>query len=634
MNGNAQDAEHNQEDLHSPKKPVWEEQQILAAIVSSSEDAIIGKDLNSIILSWNQTAEKLFGYSAEEAIGRNITIIIPPELAKEEEEIIRNVKNGRRIRPYQTVRMNRDGKKITVSLTISPVKNKQGEVIGASSIMRDITLQKKVENALRENQDLMNTFFDNTPAGLIIYDENNRYVRINDHAARLYGRKSDGIIGKHVSEILPPELARLTIQRNREVLKLGRPVNIGVYSARLPLDAAGKKETFWQGLRFPVKLAGSKVGIGIVSIEITEQIEAQEKTRISEEKFAKAFSSNPAAIAITSLDEGVFSDVNETWIKLLGYSRGETIGKTSKELSIWPKDSDRGRFVSELSTHGQIRGWEQEFFGKAGKKFVAQMSAQTMAIGGKKHVVTTLIDVTERKKLERQKDEFMGVASHELKTPVTSIKAYAQVLQLMFRRKKDVQSAALLEKLDSQIDRLSSLIADLLDVTRIESGKMQFREHYFDFNGLVGETVEEIQRTTPRHTIVQELDCSRTVYGDRERIGQVITNLLTNASKYSPKSKRIIVKTECRGERIILCVRDFGIGIPEEKQAKIFERFYRIEDGEGEDTYPGLGLGLYISSEIIRREHGSIWVESKEGNGSNFCFALPVSKKPEGGETK
>jgi PAS domain S-box-containing protein len=232
-------------------------------------------------------------------------------------------------------------------------------------------------------------------------------------------------------------------------------------------------------------------------------------------------------------------------------------------------------------------------------------------------------EIKQRKKLESQKDEFIGMASHELKTPVTSIKAYTQVLQLRFRKENNIKATDLLGKMDAQLDKLTNLISDLLDVTKIAGGKLQFQESYFDLNELVEEITEEVQRTTAKHKIVKELTESKTVWGDRDRIGQVITNFLTNAIKYSPDSDSIIVKTTTDAKKIKLSIQDFGVGIPQDAQNKVFDRFFRV-DGLKQETYPGLGLGLYISSEIIKRHHGKIWVESKKEKGSIFCFALPL----------
>ncbi len=238
----------------------------------------------------------------------------------------------------------------------------------------------------------------------------------------------------------------------------------------------------------------------------------------------------------------------------------------------------------------------------------------------------TNTDIDDQKKLEAQKDDFLGIASHELKTPVTSIKAYGQVLEATFRRKGDLQAADQLLKMDAQINRLSNLIADLLDVTKIQSGRIQFHQEYFDFNMLVKDTVEEMQRTTEKHSIGLKLGKIKNVFADKERIEQVLTNFITNAIKYSPRANKINVTSAVASGSVTLRVQDFGVGIQKENQQKVFEQFYRVS-GPKQDTFPGLGLGLYISSEIIKREGGKIWVESAVGKGSTFCFSLPLQKK-------
>ncbi|HEU5228572.1 MAG TPA: ATP-binding protein [Ktedonobacteraceae bacterium] len=237
-------------------------------------------------------------------------------------------------------------------------------------------------------------------------------------------------------------------------------------------------------------------------------------------------------------------------------------------------------------------------------------------------------DITEQKKLEQQKDEFIGVASHELKTPVTSVKAYTQLLEMRFRKVGDELSSQMLKKMDMQLNKLTNLIRDLLDVTKIESGKLQLHKTSFDLNELIAEIVEEMQRTTTKHTLLQELSAPITLYADKDRIGQVVTNLLANAIKYSPEADTVIVRTAHQDGAVVTSVQDFGIGIPAEKQSEIFERFFRV-GGEAQATYPGLGLGLYISAEFVRRHHGSIWAESEEGKGSTFSFSLPVEKAKE-----
>lgn len=238
----------------------------------------------------------------------------------------------------------------------------------------------------------------------------------------------------------------------------------------------------------------------------------------------------------------------------------------------------------------------------------------------------TNTDIHHQKELEHQKDNFLGIASHELKTPVTSLKAYAQVMESMFKRAGDFKNADLLKKMNKQVDRLTYLITDLLDVTKINSGRLQFNHSTFNFNEMVDEVIEEVQRTSFKHAFVKQFKLAGDVYGDRERIFQVVTNLLTNAIKYSPDANEVVVFTEDKGGHIQLCVQDYGIGIKQEQKDQVFEQFFRVS-GNKEHTFPGLGLGLYISSEIVKRLNGKIWVNSVEGKGSVFCFSIPVNQQ-------
>ena len=231
-------------------------------------------------------------------------------------------------------------------------------------------------------------------------------------------------------------------------------------------------------------------------------------------------------------------------------------------------------------------------------------------------------DIDEQKRALEKKDEFISIASHELKTPVTSIKGYVQLLRYNFQQEGNSHAADLLTKADVQINKLTSLISDLLDVSKIENGQLLYHEEKFDFNELVKEIIEETERVT-KHPIKCELSATCTISGDRNKIGQVITNFIDNAGKYSPTDAVIKIKTVNRNNRISLYVQDYGLGIPKDQQAKIFERFFRV-NGEKENTYAGLGLGLYISAEIIKRHKGSIGVESEQGKGSIFNFELPI----------
>jgi signal transduction histidine kinase len=175
------------------------------------------------------------------------------------------------------------------------------------------------------------------------------------------------------------------------------------------------------------------------------------------------------------------------------------------------------------------------------------------------------------------------------------------------------------------VNKLTALITNLLDTSKIQNGKLIYTKHFFQLNDLVKEIVDEIQINATAHKIIIEKNTSFQLYGDRERIGQVLSNLLTNAVKYCPGCEKIIVNSETDGETAICSVRDFGNGISEEQKDKIFERFYRVT-GNNLHTYPGLGIGLFIAKEIIERHDGKIWFESKEGEGSTFYFSLPIAE--------
>ena len=225
-------------------------------------------------------------------------------------------------------------------------------------------------------------------------------------------------------------------------------------------------------------------------------------------------------------------------------------------------------------------------------------------------------------KLMRQKDEFLNIASHELKTPVTSLKAYTQILSMNGHEMGD-ERKSMYAKMDGQIDKLTVLINDLLDTTKLDQGILVYDKEKMSLSDTLAEVTEEMQRTTPTHNIVLAENQSATIWGDRERITQAISNFLTNAVKYSPDNKQIIVRLEVKNDWAICSVQDFGIGIPKDQQDKIFQKFYRVT-GESLHTYPGMGLGLFIVKDIISRHDGKIWLESEKGKGSTFYFSVPI----------
>lgn len=230
-------------------------------------------------------------------------------------------------------------------------------------------------------------------------------------------------------------------------------------------------------------------------------------------------------------------------------------------------------------------------------------------------------DVTARKELERQKDILLGMASHELKTPLTSAKLMLQMLYRDLTKTEDEQSAAQLKKVDEHLNRLTRLIDGFLDVAAIETGNFSLRLEAFAVDDLIREVCEEHQRTTPVQQITFVQEAHAEVSGDRVRTGEVLSNLLTNAIKYAPSEQPIEVKAVDNGNWVTVSIRDHGKGIPPNQQASIFERYYRAS-ATRQKRQPGTGLGLYLAAEVVKRQGGRIWVESVLEEGSTFSFTI------------
>jgi signal transduction histidine kinase len=235
--------------------------------------------------------------------------------------------------------------------------------------------------------------------------------------------------------------------------------------------------------------------------------------------------------------------------------------------------------------------------------------------------VNVMNDLTERKELENKKDDFISMASHELKTPLTSMNIYFQVLKKHLETINDEKGLGLQKKISKQLVSLTDLVKEMLDVASIEKTKLQLKKEKFLIEELAEEIVESLQYLS-NHELQLDWSTKHHVVADKERIRQVLINLVSNAIKYSSQHTKIIIRSKKKDEMIIVSVEDSGIGIAEKDRSKLFGRFYQA--GEGEKTYPGLGLGLYISSQIVAMHGGEIWVDSEIGKGSTFYFSLPT----------
>jgi two-component system CheB/CheR fusion protein len=471
-----------------------------AAIINTSDDAIVSCDLDGKITSWNRGAEELYGYSREDVLGKHISLLLPEGHKDDFTYLVSELKAGRKIRHFETKRLTKDQRALDVSITASPIYDEAGNMVGVSKIGRDITERKKIQEALRLSQLQTQATLNALPSHIAVLDKAGTITAVN-RAWKIFGEQNG-----HTA-----------------------------------------------------------------------------------------------------------SDIGVNYLEVLSRSEGEDADEAPKVAEGIRKvlSGETDFFSLEYPCHSPN---EQRWF---------LLQVTPLEERGQNGVVVSHTNITDRVLLERQKDEFISIASHELKTPVTSLKAYAQVMQTIYKKNGDNQATTFLAKIDGQLNRLTDLINDLLDVSKIEAGKLQLKKETFDFDALVDETVESMQLITNKHTIQRIGRTDKIVISDRERIGQVLTNFLANAIKYSPRANKVIVTTEVRNHEVYVSVQDFGIGIPQDKQQHIFNRFFRADNVDS-SAYPGLGLGLYISAEIIRRLGGTIGFSSSEGEGSTFYFSLPI----------
>jgi two-component system, chemotaxis family, CheB/CheR fusion protein len=329
------------------------------------------------------------------------------------------------------------------------------------------------------------------------------------------------------------------------------------------------------------------------------------------------------AIAIKDVF-GNYLLANRQTARILGVKAGEIVGKRDRD------------FFPEATANQIMKNDKKAILSKK-----SMMFDETLSLGGEmqtylatktplkdeqgkiRGLVVISRDITERKLIEAQKDDFVSIASHELKTPVTSIKAYVQILKRRFRQSDDGKSFQLIKKVEDQVDKVTHLISDLLDVTRLENKSSILQKTTFAYPDLVKEVVHELQTSFEQREYEVRLIKRCRVFADRERLRRVLINLVVNAIKYSPSDKPITIWVSTKAGNVHTSVQDRGLGIQGDKLEKVFERFYRIVSKKRE-TYSGFGLGLYICKQIVNQHKGHIWVNSVVGKGSTFTFTLPI----------
>ncbi|HEX4372385.1 MAG TPA: PAS domain S-box protein [Puia sp.] len=522
---------------------------MLAAIVNSSDDAIISKSLDGIITSWNKAAERMFGYLEHEAIGKHISILIPTERQSEEDKIISSIRAGKRVEHYQTVRLTKEGKEINISLTVSPIINAQNKIIGASKIARDITKQKEAEE--------LNKQYANS---LEIINSTGRTIA-----------------------------AELDVQ---EILQKVTDVTTKLSGAAFGAFFYNKKDSNGEAYLL-YSLSGAP--------------------REAFEKFGTP--------RITELFGVTFN--GEAILRSDDITKDTRYGKNSPHSGM-PK----GHLpvvsylaVPVISQTGTVIGGL--FFGHPkSAMFKKQHEILVEAIAAQAGIaLDNAMLYEEIRLLNEKKDDFIGFASHELKTPLTTINGYLQLAEEMPSLSEEI-----LPKIKKQVSRLSTMIADLLDISKIHTDHFEINFLKTNLSSLIKDSVEVVKQLDGnKHTIKYNLPVEDIILNiDKQKMEQVLINLLTNAIKYSDDGTHVQLTAVAFGDQMRISVADEGVGIGSKHLNKIFSRFYRISTS-GKKMPGGSGLGLFISKEIIEGHHGKIWAESVEGKGSTFNIVFPIN---------
>lgn len=601
----------------------------LMSLISHNADHMTVADMNGNLIYMNTASKNLLGVDLNVDITQMSArdFYTPEELDRVQNHIIKEISEESGWKG--TIYLKNFSTKEIIPCTVNYILIKDpetGEVIGRGATARDLRPELKARAELQR----LATIVDSSEDFCNYCDINGNTLYINPSGIELIGIDKDEVVK---SNLFGYHSAKTNALIKNEIMPV--LLNKGKWSGELELlhQKTGKIVPIHKQLYMireeitntPVAIAGIardlRPELNILKV-LNDKNEALQNLVYELEFLADTVPS----VVWTSKPDGNLDYINKRWYDQSGKTKQETIGTKWAE-TLHPDDVQHAikEWQYALKT-GEPYETEFRCLNKYGEYRWYLVRALPLKDADGKIVkwYGTNTDVQHQKELEQQKDNFLGIASHELKTPVTSLKAYAQVMEAMFKRSGDLKNADLLSKMNKQVDRLTNLISDLLDVTKINAGRLQFNQSSFDFNEMVEEVIEEVQRTSGKHTIIKKLNFKKEIFGDRERICQVVTNLLTNAVKYSPDANEVVITTEEHKTDVHVCVQDFGIGINKEKTDRVFEQFYRVS-GNKEHTFPGLGLGLYISSEIVKRLNGKIWVNSVENKGSTFCFSIPIS---------
>ncbi len=623
----------------------------LAAIVRSSDDVIIGEKLDGIITSWNLGAEKIYGYTASEVIGKPISILLPPGHEDEVPQILGKIKSGEYIDHYETVRRRKDGRDIHMSLTISPILNDEGRIVAKSTIGRDITERKQAEEALRESETQFRTLVESAPDAIFIEVEG-RFAYLNDAAIRLYGAASEKkLLGRDVLERIHPDHRAKVAERIQFINEKRKPTPL-IEFKHVKLDGT---TVYVESHAVPIRYQKMKGALVFVR-DITERKKAEEDLSLSEDRYRRLFEDASLGIFRTSL-EGKIIHVNRAFARMFGFDSPEEAKSQVNDVAVdlYVDPSRRQKIVRMiLDTKGPVRV-ENIYRRKDGS--ISEADLHAWAVHDKEGKLLYLEgfveDISERKRAEEEKEKLetqlrqsqkveaigllAGGIAHDFNNILQPIIGYTE-MQLLELSPSSPQRENLEQVLNASL-RAKELIRQILVVSRSTQEQQRIP---MDLSLIIKEALKLLRSSLPASIEMKQKIRKGVALADPTQIHQVLMNLCTNAA-HSMDGKGILEVrlspvdlSECDladqsifdlkpGPYLRLTVSDTGCGMDAETMERIFDPYFTTKD-----VGKGSGMGLAVVNGIVKRHQGAVTVQSGPGKGATFTIYIPrVDVEPE-----
>lgn len=630
--------QHLEEKIKETHKVLFESERYLKKIIESSMDGIIVLDELGKFEFGNDSAFNIFGWQREELIGHFFMKIIPEDMTDFMLKRWHEIQNGIE-RPYETKIFTKEGeiRNILVSQAQTSIKGKRKYVV----VIKDISEKTRLEQELMESETNCRDLFENADDAIYIHDEKGFIRTMNKAGLRQLGCCENEVIGTHISKWLSPETYRKVEERFRKI-QIGEPLE-----QPFTIEVVTRNgEHRWGEVRTSLIRKGDKViGTQGVARDITEKIFLEQQLKESESRYRDLFENAQVPMFILDMN-GNFIKMNKSGLNILGCKEEELNGSP---LSKWitPESFNvyQERMAARLSGKSIKPSELIEVICMNGEHRWVETNTRAIKEGtGLIEIHGIARDITEKRRLEeklreyheklqhsyeelmeadRAKTEFVSNITHELLTPLTSIKGFVELLGEETIGTINPEQKKSLDIILRNSDRLIRLIRELLDSTHLENNKFAMQLKNVSLESIILKSIQDIypQANEKQITIIREIQPLTQIWGDDERLMQVIRNLLINAIKFTPRNGKITIKSSSEDEHVKISISDTGIGIPQDKLKTIFERFYQV-DGSTSRKYGGVGLGLSICRDLIEKHHGSIWAES-EDIGSTFHIVLP-----------